>query len=96
MATTKKKPASKPKYADKKQSEKLTAIETELKKGIQYVRKHNRFRSGVRRFGVCVMTEETYPNFKFIRYKNEEERDDEFLNMLTQPKTKEYPQVDKE
>ncbi|MPM29032.1 hypothetical protein SDC9_75571 [bioreactor metagenome] len=67
-----------------------------LKQGVRYVRKHNRFTSGVRRFGIDVMTNDTYPNFKFIRFKNEAERDDEFLNLLTVESTKEYPEPEKE
>lgn len=65
-----------------------------IENGVRYIRKHNRFTSGVRRFGIDVMTEETYPDFKFMRCADENDRDEEYAEMLTSDEvtTKEYPE----
>lgn len=70
-------------------------VQKYVKNGGRYIRKRNRFKSGVRRFYVEVMTEETYPNFKLVPYRNEAERDEDFLDLLTVEGTKEYPVPDK-
>lgn len=75
--------------------EQKAEIKAGIENGVRYVRKRNRFKSGVRRFYVEVMTEETYPNFKLVPYRNEAERDDDFLDLLTVEGTKEYPVPDK-
>ena len=82
-----KKPA-KAKSETKKDISKLTELEF-LKAGGRFIGKRTSFRSGVRRYGYDVQTEETYPGFKTVFCANEVVRDSEYENQLKQENVKE-------